>query len=76
MDGKSKYKCFKIILYVIAIIKQVFFIPKGVCRYSPSCTLYAVEAINKLPLHNAILKIIIRLLKCNPLSKGGYDPVV
>lgn len=45
------------------------------CRYYPSCSRYAVDALRKKPLHVAIAKIIWRLLRCNPFSRGGYDPV-
>lgn len=58
------------------IIKSIFIIPRGTCRYYPSCSDYAQEAIKRLPLHEAILKISIRIFKCNPLFKGGYDPVM
>lgn len=45
------------------------------CRYYPSCSRYAVEALQKRNVFVASLMIIWRLLRCNPLSKGGYDPV-
>jgi len=45
------------------------------CRYYPTCSCYAAEA---LELHGAFwgsLLAIKRILKCNPLFRGGYDPV-
>ncbi len=45
------------------------------CRYTPSCSAYAIEAINT---HGAFLGALLamwRLLRCNPFSRGGYDPV-
>lgn len=45
------------------------------CKFSPSCSKYGIEAINK---HGAIKGLILtvkRILKCNPWSKGGYDPI-
>ena len=45
------------------------------CRFTPSCSHYAKEAFEKLPLHLAIIKTIWRLLRCQPWSAGGYDPV-
>lgn len=45
------------------------------CRFEPSCSVYAVEAIEKLPLHRAFGLILWRVLRCNPLCRGGYDPV-
>ena len=45
------------------------------CRFHPSCSNYAKEAIETLPVHTALLKTIWRLLRCHPFSKGGFDPV-
>lgn len=45
------------------------------CKYYPTCSSYALEAIE---VHGALkggLLAFYRLLRCNPLSKGGYDPV-
>jgi putative membrane protein insertion efficiency factor len=45
------------------------------CRYHPTCSAYAVEAVRAYgPLRGAILAAW-RLLRCNPLSSGGLDPV-
>ena len=45
------------------------------CRYIPSCSQYAVETIEKYNIIKALYLIIRRLIKCNPMSKKGYDPV-
>ena len=45
------------------------------CRYYPSCSDYAIEAIRKHGPLKGSLKAIYRILRCNPFSKGGYDPV-
>jgi len=45
------------------------------CRYYPSCSNYAVEALRE---HGAVRGLGLatwRLLRCNPFSNGGYDPV-
>ena len=45
------------------------------CRYNPSCSQYAIETIDKYNLFKSLYLIIKRLIKCNPMSKKGYDPV-
>jgi putative membrane protein insertion efficiency factor len=45
------------------------------CRFYPSCSHYSEEAIEKQGLLRAFPKIIYRILRCQPLGKGGYDPV-
>ena len=47
----------------------------GCCRYSPTCSNYAMEAIEKHGALRGILLALWRVLRCNPFSKGGYDPV-
>lgn len=45
------------------------------CRYTPTCSQYAIEAYEKHNFIYATLLTIWRILRCNPFSKGGYDPV-
>lgn len=45
------------------------------CRYLPTCSAYAVEAIETRGPIVGMLKAIARILRCNPLFHGGYDPV-
>lgn len=45
------------------------------CRYLPTCSEYAIEAIEKRGPVVGTLKAIGRILRCNPLFRGGYDPV-
>ena len=45
------------------------------CRYIPSCSVYAVQAIEKYGPQKGLWLAIKRVLRCNPFSKGGYDPV-
>ena len=45
------------------------------CKYEPTCSAYAVEALRAHgPLRGTVLAVW-RLLRCNPFSHGGYDPV-
>jgi putative membrane protein insertion efficiency factor len=46
-----------------------------ICKYEPSCSEYAKQAIEKHGSVKGSLMASSRILRCNPLSKGGYDPV-
>ncbi len=43
------------------------------CRYYPTCSSYAVMAIEKYGVLKGSIKAIYRILRCNPFSKGGID---
>jgi putative membrane protein insertion efficiency factor len=58
------------------IIKTLFFIPRGCCRFYPSCTEFSKEVFFKLPIIKAMPAIIIRFLKCHPFNNGGYEPFI
>ena len=45
------------------------------CRFSPSCSQYALVSIEKHGLVRGMLRGTVRVLRCNPFSKGGFDPV-
>ena len=47
----------------------------GCCRFTPTCSQYAVEAIEKYGALKGGLMAAWRILRCNPFAKGGYDPV-
>lgn len=46
-----------------------------VCRYTPSCSAYAEESLKRYGIFKGGFKAAGRLLRCNPFSRGGYDPV-
>ena len=45
------------------------------CKYHPTCSAYAVQAIRSYGILRGSVLAAWRLLRCNPLSRGGYDPV-
>ncbi len=45
------------------------------CRFYPTCSQYALEAIEKKGALKGSIMAIWRILRCHPFSKGGYDPV-
>jgi len=45
------------------------------CKYHPTCSEYAVQAIRTQGLLRGVVLAAWRLLRCNPWSHGGYDPV-
>lgn len=45
------------------------------CRFTPTCSRYAVEAIEKHGAVKGTLLAVWRILRCNPFCHGGYDPV-
>ncbi|MDR3311234.1 MAG: membrane protein insertion efficiency factor YidD [Oscillospiraceae bacterium] len=46
-----------------------------VCRFTPTCSQYALEAIEKFGAAKGLYLALRRILKCHPFHKGGYDPV-
>ncbi len=45
------------------------------CKYLPTCSEYAIDAIEKYGAFKGFWMAVWRILRCNPFSKGGYDPV-
>lgn len=45
------------------------------CIFTPTCSVYAIEALEKHGLFVSLILIIWRILRCNRLNKGGFDPV-
>ncbi len=46
------------------------------CRYVPTCSEYATEAVDRFGVGRGGAMALWRLLRCHPFAKGGYDPVV
>jgi hypothetical protein len=45
------------------------------CKYEPTCSRYAIDAIGEYGILRGLVLAVWRLLRCNPWSDGGYDPV-
>ena len=45
------------------------------CKYTPTCSEYALQAVKKYGAVKGSLLAAWRILRCNPFAKGGYDPV-
>lgn len=56
-------------------ISNLFHVLGFNCKYYPTCSEYTRQAIEKYGLVKGIWLGIKRILKCNPFSKGGYDPL-
>ena len=52
-----------------------FLYPYGYCRFSPSCSDYAIQAIEKYGIFKGGIKAFYRVVRCNPFNKGGHDPL-
>lgn len=66
----------KVLLKLIAIYRGAispYTMPS--CRFIPTCSQYAMEAIEKYGALKGSWLAIRRLLKCHPFHKGGYDPL-
>jgi putative membrane protein insertion efficiency factor len=50
-------------------------LPAGTCRFYPTCSHYAYQAIARYGLFKGGWKAIWRVLRCQPFNPGGYDPV-
>ncbi len=67
----------KILIGLVRVYQKYLSPLKGhsTCIYFPTCSQYAVEAIEKHGALKGGLLAVWRIFRCNPFSKGGYDPV-
>ncbi len=57
------------------LLVRPFLGPRGVCRFTPTCSQYAKEAITKYGVFKGTGLALWRVSKCHPFHAGGYDPV-
>jgi len=64
------------IVFVLRAYKRFIspWLPQG-CRFEPTCSIYAREAIERHGLARGTLLAVKRLLRCHPFNAGGLDPV-
>jgi putative membrane protein insertion efficiency factor len=67
----------RVVLLPVVVYRRVLSPMKRTptCRYLPTCSEYAVEAVQSRGIIVGSCLAIWRLLRCNPLLRGGYDPV-
>lgn len=67
----------KIVLKLIRFYQLALSPYKGrsYCNYIPTCSAYAIEAVERFGALKGGFMAIKRILRCNPFTKGGYDPV-
>ncbi|MCX7870898.1 MAG: membrane protein insertion efficiency factor YidD [bacterium] len=63
----------KFLINLIKLYKKYFKRGYKVCKYYPSCSDYSIVALEKYGVLKGGIKSIIRIIKCNPFSKGGID---
>jgi putative membrane protein insertion efficiency factor len=66
----------RIVLFPIVLYRR--WISPGLprrCKYEPTCSAYAVEAVSRFGAARGTLLAVWRLARCNPFSHGGFDPV-
>ncbi|MBQ5955986.1 MAG: membrane protein insertion efficiency factor YidD [Clostridia bacterium] len=66
----------RIVLWIIKVYQTGIspYFPRR-CRFEPTCSQYAYESVTKYGVLKGGFLAFKRILRCNPFSKGGYDPV-
>lgn len=60
---------------IVGYRKYISPLKKPSCRFYPTCSQYALDAINKYGAFKGFKLSLIRILKCHPFHPGGYDPL-
>ncbi|MBO5286554.1 MAG: membrane protein insertion efficiency factor YidD [Clostridia bacterium] len=65
-----------ILIFLVKLYRRLISPLKGnCCRFTPTCSVYALQALEKFGAIRGSILIIWRVLRCNPFCRGGYDPV-
>lgn len=67
----------RFLIFIIKFYQKYISCLKGhpTCKYTPTCSSYAIEALEKHGIFKGTILAVWRILRCNPFSKGGFDPV-
>ena len=65
----------KILIFFITLYQKIPGPWHNLCKFQPTCSNYAIEAIETHGAFKGSLLAFWRILRCNPFSHGGYDPV-
>lgn len=65
----------KLVILLIKGYQKITLFKRPSCRFYPSCSNYAIEAIEKHGIIKGGLLATRRILRCHPFNPGGYDPV-
>ena len=60
---------------MIRVYQLLPFHTHSMCKFTPTCSNYGIEAIKKYGSIKGTLLTLKRIIRCNPFSKGGYDPI-
>ena len=76
MLAKARNLLVEVLIAPIRLYRFVHpFFFRGVCRYYPTCSQYAIEALRVHGPFKGFYLAVFRVLRCNPFCKGGFDPV-
>lgn len=65
----------RLTLALIRVYRRFSSLLPARCRYEPTCSAYAAQSIGRFGVARGSLLAVWRLLRCNPFSHGGFDPV-
>jgi len=65
--------CLKVYKKIISPAMHSFSLNSG-CRFYPTCSEYAYQAIERYGLIKGLVKTFKRIIRCHPFNQGGYDP--
>lgn len=76
-EGRKNTAVKRILIWLIELYRRYIspLKPAPTCRFIPTCSEYAIEALEKRGLIVGVALTVWRILRCNPFCRGGFDPV-